>query len=80
MLTVLASLQRGASVAPQGRRSGVPDSLRAGLADPPEDWPAASPYVAAGVITREPIVICIKKKKKTLTRGDTDHFNNILLL
>jgi len=40
--------------AAQGRRSGAPDSLRAGLADPPEDWPAASPCDAAAVIAREP--------------------------
>jgi len=41
-----------AGVAPT--RSGAPDSLLAGLADPPEDWPAASPCDAAAMITREP--------------------------
>jgi len=40
--------------APQGWRSGAPDSLPTGLADPPEDWPAESPYHATAVITREP--------------------------
>jgi len=45
--TVLASLQRGAAVGGPGS-----DSLRAGLADQPEDWPAACD--AAAVITREP--------------------------
>jgi len=44
---VLASLQRGAAVGGPGS-----DSLRAGLADPPEDWAAACD--AAAVITREP--------------------------
>jgi len=35
---------------PGSERSGAPDSLRAGLADPPEDWPAASPCDAAAAI------------------------------
>jgi len=36
-------------------RAGIaPDSLRAGLADPPEDWTAASPCGAAAVITFQP--------------------------
>ena len=46
--TVLASLQ--INTAPpstaQGRRTDAPDSLWAGLADPPEDWQAARPYDA----------------------------------
>ena len=50
VFTVLASLQRGV----QSRQSGAPDSLRAGLADPPEDWPAASSCDAAAMIKREP--------------------------
>jgi len=36
--------------------SGAPDSVRTGLADPPEDWPAASPRDAAAVTPREPIL------------------------
>jgi len=47
---VLASLQPASPSAAYGRRSGAPDSLRAGLADPPEEWPAASPCDAAAVI------------------------------
>ena len=44
-----------AGIAPtQGRRSGAPDSLRAGLADPPDDWPTASSCDAAAVTVREP--------------------------
>jgi len=51
VFTVLASLQRGAGPAPaQGRRSGAPDSLRAGLADPPEYWQAANPCDAVTVL------------------------------
>jgi len=38
----------------QGRQNGAPDSLRTGLADPPEDWSASSPCDAAAVITLEP--------------------------
>ena len=45
--------------ASQSRRSSAPDSLRAGFANPPEDWPAASPCDAAAVITREPkLAVC----------------------
>ena len=33
---------------------GAPDSLQAGLDDPPEDWPAAIPSDAAAEITLEP--------------------------
>ena len=39
--------------APWGRWSGALDSLRAGLADLPEDWLATSPCDAAIVITRK---------------------------
>jgi len=44
--TVLASLQYRAAIDAQGRRTDAPDSLWAGLADPPEDWQAARPYDA----------------------------------
>jgi len=39
---MLASLQPATLSAAQGWRTGAPDLLRAGLADPPEYWPAAS--------------------------------------
>jgi len=41
---------------PSGRfgGSGVPDSDRTGLADPPEDWPATSLSDAAAVTPRKP--------------------------
>jgi len=43
MTFVLASLQPATPSAAHGQQSGAPDSLRAGLADLPEDWPVASP-------------------------------------
>ena len=54
---MLASLQPATLLAAQGRRTGAPDSLRAGLADPPEDWTAASLCDAAAVITFEPKIL-----------------------
>jgi len=45
VFTVLASLQRGAAI------SGAPDSLRTGLADPPEGWPAANPEARFSLVT-----------------------------
>jgi len=42
--------------APRGHFGGseTPNSDRTGLADPPEDWPAASPRDIAVVTPREP--------------------------
>jgi len=54
---MLASLQPATLSAAQGRQNGAPVSLRAGLADPPEDWPAASLCDAAAVITFEPKIL-----------------------
>jgi len=50
MTFVLASLQPAMPSAARGQQSGAPDSLRAGLADLPEDWTVASPCDAATVI------------------------------
>jgi len=52
----IAALQRLVAVGALGRfdGSGAPESHLTGLADPPEDWPAAIPSCdAAAVITRE---------------------------
>jgi len=53
---MLASLQP-ATLSAVNRRTGAPDSLPAGLADPPEDWPAASLCDAAAVITFKPKIL-----------------------
>jgi len=53
---MLASLQP-TTLSAANRRTGAPDSLRVGLADPPEDWPAASPCDAAAVIRFQPKIL-----------------------
>jgi len=53
---MLASLQP-ATLSAADRRTGAPYSFRVGLADPPEDWPAASPCDAAGVIRFQPKIL-----------------------
>ena len=47
----------GDAIGGQGRRSGAPDSLQAGLADLPKVWPATSPCDDAAVITFEPKIL-----------------------
>jgi len=46
----------------QDWRSSAPESLRAALADSPEDWPAASPCDASTMITLKPkshVIYCV---------------------
>jgi len=55
---VLAALQGCATNKPPPPSArGAPDSHRTGIADPPEDWPVASPRDDAAVTPREPSAI-----------------------